>query len=297
MAIAAPLERERRLSNVVGLAAIAAGFLLAVSGAMSLVGPQSKVNETTLGLITTNKRLGLDVAGAGVALLGWIGVAAALVFLSDAARARTPDGRGGFVRVLGIIGPVVAGVIGVFTAIVVGAKAHDFVTQGVQSYQQANTLLSGTFVLVLQLLTNVGGLLVAVAFVLVSLSAMRVGLLTRFMGYLGIFAGVLVVFFPIPIPVIQAYWLIAVGYLISGRWPSGVPPAWRTGRPEPWPTSAEVREQRQKAMADRRGGGGSPAPRRGLFAPRPAPEPVAQEPKPARPSRATTPKRKRKRRK
>jgi hypothetical protein len=298
MAIAAPLEREKRLSNPVGIAAIAAGFLLAVSGAMQLVGPQSKVNETTLGLITTNKRFGLDIGASVAAMLGWACVAVALVFLADAARARTVDGRGGFVRVIGIVGPALAGVIGLFTAIVVGAKAHDFVTHGVQSYQQANQLLSGTFVLVLQLLTNVGGLLVAISFVLVSLNAMRVGLLTRFMGYLGIFAGVLVVFFPIPIPVIQAYWLIAIGYLISGRWPSGVPPAWRTGKAEPWPTNAEVREQRQKAMAERRGGRPAPAPRRGLFAPRPAPpEPVAPEPQAARGTRATTPKRKRKRRK
>jgi hypothetical protein len=299
MAIAAPLDRERRLRNVVGLAAIAAGFLLAVSGALQLVGPQSKVNETTLGLITTNKRLGLDIGASVVALIGWACVAAALAFVADASRARTPDGRGAFVRWLGIAGPLIAGVIGLATAVVVGAKAHDFVTQGVQSYQQANQLLSGTFVLVLQLLTNVGGLLVAVAFVLVSLGAMRVGLLTRFMGYLGIFAGVLVVFFPIPIPVIQAYWLIAIGYLISGRWPSGVPPAWSTGKAEPWPSNAAIREQRQKAMAERRGGGGGGgAPRRGLFAPRPAPpEPVAPEPQAARGTRATTPKRKRKRRK
>jgi hypothetical protein len=297
MAVAAPLDREKRLSNVVGIAAIVAGFLLAASGALQLVGPQAKVNETTLGLITTNKRIGLDIGGAVVALVGWACVAAALAFLSDASRARSADGRGGFVKVLGIIGPVLAGVIGVFTAVVVGAKAHDFVTQGVQSYQQANQLLSGTFVLVLQLLTNVGGLLVAVSFVLVSLNAMRVGLLTRFMGYLGIFAGILVVFFPIPIPVIQAYWLIAIGYLISGRWPTGVPPAWRTGKAEPWPSNAAIREQRQKAMAERRGGGNGVAPRRGLFA-RPAPPaPVAPEPQASRGTRATTPKRKRKRRK
>ena len=302
MAVAAPLDRENRLRNVIGIAAIAAGFLLAVSGAMQLVGPQSKVNETTLGLITTNKRLGLDIGASVVALFGWACVAAALAFMADAFRARSSDGRGGFVKWLAIAGPLIAGVIGLGTAIVVGTKAHDFVTQGVQSYQQANQLLSGTFVLVLQLLTNVGGLLVAIAFVLISLNAMRVGLLTRFMGYLGIFAGVLVIFFPIPIPVIQAYWLIALGYLISGRWPTGVPPAWRTGKAEPWPSNAEIREQRQKAMAERRGGGGGGggggAPRRGLFAPRPAPpEPVTPAPQASRGTRATTPKRKRKRRK
>jgi len=59
---------------------------------------------------------------------------------------------------------------------------------------------------------------------------MRVGLLTRFMGYLGIFTGVLVLF-PIgsPVPVVQGFWLLALAYLFSGRWPNGVPPAWRSG--------------------------------------------------------------------
>ncbi len=83
---------------------------------------------------------------------------------------------------------------------------------------------------------------------LVALQAMRVGLLTRFMGYLGIFTGVLVLF-PIgsPVPVVQGFWLLALAYLFSGRWPNGVPPSWRSGRAEKWPSSAELREQRMKA--------------------------------------------------
>jgi hypothetical protein len=115
---------------------------------------------------------------------------------------------------------------------------------------------------------------------------MRVGLLTRFMGYLGIFTGVLVLF-PIgsPVPVVQGFWLLALGYLFSGRWPTGIPPAWRSGRAEPWPSSAAMREQRMKAA----GGGG-----RGKPAPTPAPQTVGA-PAPGR-TRSATPKRKRKRR-
>ena len=79
---------------------------------------------------------------------------------------------------------------------------------------------------------------------LVSLHAMNAGLLTRFMGYLGMFAGALVLFQIIQVPVVQAYWLVAVAYLISGRWPTGIPPAWRSGRAEPWPSSAELRARR-----------------------------------------------------
>ena len=84
----------------------------------------------------------------------------------------------------------------------------------------------------------------AVAFVLVALQAMNVGLLTRFMGYLGMFAGALFLFQITQVPVVQCFWLLALAYLLSGRWPTGVPPAWRTGRAEPWPSSAEVRAQR-----------------------------------------------------
>ena len=42
----------------------------------------------------------------------------------------------------------------------------------------------------------------------------------------------------VPIPIVEAYWLLALAYLFSGRWPSGVPPAWASGRAEPWPSAA-----------------------------------------------------------
>jgi len=129
-----------------------------------------------------------------------------------------------------------------------------------------------------------GTLLLAVAIVMVSLGAMRVGLLTRFMGYLGIFVAVLQMgFIPTPVPIVQCFWLFGIAYLLSGRWPSGMPPAWRTGQEEPWPSAAELREQRA-----RESNGGKPSPK-------PAREPVAAPV--TRGTRATTPKRKRKRRK
>src|SRR5437588_4168859 len=100
-----------------------------------------------------------------------------------------------------------------------------------------------------------------------SLNARRVGLLTRFMGYLGIFTGVLVLF-PIgsPVPVVQGFWLIALGTLLYGRWPTGMPPSWRSGRAEPWPSSQQLREQRIRASG--RDGRGKPSAT-------PAPEAVA----------------------
>ena len=56
-----------------------------------------------------------------------------------------------------------------------------------------------------------------------------------------------------PLPVVQCFWMLMLSILFLGRWPSGNPPAWRTGKAEPWPSSAELREQRKKAAAEARG--------------------------------------------
>src|SRR5204863_7107233 len=132
-----------------------------------------------------------------------------------------------------------------------GVQAHQFVTHGSQTYPQAHHLMSAPILAVFQILDYGGELLLAVSFVLVSMQAMRVGLLTRFMGYLGIIAGVLVLFVITPVPIVQAYWLVALGVLFAGRWPSGMPPSWQTGRVERWPSSQELREQRAGSATGR----------------------------------------------
>jgi hypothetical protein len=87
------------------------------------------------------------------------------------------------------------------------------------------------------------------AFVIISLNAMRLGLLTRFVGIMGIAAGVFLVI-PVlsPLPIVQSFWLIAVAYLMSGRWPSGVPEAWTSGEARPWPSQQELREERERRL-------------------------------------------------
>jgi hypothetical protein len=40
----------------------------------------------------------------------------------------------------------------------------------------------------------------------------------------------------VPLPIVQIFWLAALGFILLGRWPGGAPPAWRTGQAEPWPT-------------------------------------------------------------
>src|SRR5215208_6708123 len=74
---------------------------------------------------------------------------------------------------------------------------------------------------------------------------MRTGLLTRFMGVLGIICGAALVLLP-QNPII-VFWLLALAVLFARRWPQGMPPAWETGRAEPWPSAAEVAEQKAAA--------------------------------------------------
>ncbi len=280
--------------------ATAGGVLLVAALAIQSTGAHTTVSELTLDLITVNKRVPLDQIGSALNLLGLLAVALTLTFLLSAARARRPEMKD-YIKYAAIAGAVIAGLSGLVYFIVIAVKSHQFVTQGAQTYPQANSLTKGGVLPIVQILAPLGSLLLAIGFVLISLNAMRVGLLTRLLGYLGVFAGVL---FIIPFgafgQAIQAGWLLTIAYLISGRWPNGVPPAWVSGRAEPWPTAQEAREQRIRATG--RSGRAAPAPApagRGMWggrrAPAPAPEPAPDTTQSAR-TRSTTPKRKRKRR-
>lgn len=153
-----------------------------------------------------------------------------------------------------IVGPIMLAVAELTLQIGISIKAHDFVGGKDLSTHAAHEALQGGLILASQILRQVGLLLVAFSFVLIAINAMRVGLLTRFMGILGMIVGGL---FIIPVgsnlPVVQAFWLVAIGVLILDRWPgpAGRPPAWAAGRAMPWPTQQELREARE---------GGTPRP-------------------------------------
>ena len=95
-----------------------------------------------------------------------------------------------------------------------------------------------------------GSFALGFAFVMLAMNAMRVGLLTRFMGVLGMIVGAT---FVLPLDqqgIIRSFWLVALGFLIVGRWPSGVPPPGRRAARSPG------RAPRRRAMR----GGRAPLP-------------------------------------
>lgn len=198
------------------------------------------------------------VIAIGYVALGW-----ALTYLAVATRARRPE----FPRFIVYV-PLVAGVLQAISTVLASVATNgaiaDFLA-GERTVDAALDITTSGFGVFATLLGLPGALGLAVGLVLIAMNAMKVGLLTRFMGVLGIITGALQILpFGGPLPVVQCFWLVMLSILFSGRWPNGTPPAWRTGRAEPWPSSAEVRAARQRAAAERRGE---------VF-PEPEPEPV-----------------------
>jgi hypothetical protein len=222
------------------------------------------------------------LAASGLVALGSIALGWALTYLAVATKARRPE----FPKILVYL-PIVAAVLNgiyVLTSELSRARGFDKLLNGSGTVDAVLDLSADGFAIFAAIIGLPGTLGLALALVFVSLNAMRVGLLTRFMGVLGMITGALLVLpFGGPLPVVQCFWLLMLSALFFGRAPSGVPPAWRTGDAEPWPTSAQVREQRQRAAAERRGE---------TWDPPPTAEPVAAGSSPS----ASARKRKRKRR-
>jgi hypothetical protein len=282
------LAWEARARTRQTIVAALAGLLLVAAAIIQLSGTHTKVEELTLDLITEHKRFPIDLIGAIVNSIALGLVAWTLSYLFQVSRARNAELRD-FLRWLAIVGGGLSAISAVIYAIVIASKANEFVKGCCQTYVQAHHLTSSGLVIALPLIAQFASLILTAGFVMIALNAMRVGLLTRFMGYLGIFAGVLVLF-PIgsPVPVVQGFWLLALAYLFSGRWPSGVPAAWRTGQIEKWPTSAEMKSARL--------GQPNPKPKKPKAEPEPEAEAEVIGASGAARTRATTPKRKRKRR-
>lgn len=267
----------------------AAGAVLVLGGGIGLVTTlsSSKTDELTSQLLFYDHHSSSLLLATIVAGLGSICMIAPLVFLFRATKARRPQ-LPNVALITAWFGPIAAGVGQIALQVVLLDKAHAFATTGAQTYAQAKHLTDEGILKAMQGLVLAGQLSLGFAFVIISLNAMRVGLLTRFMGVLGIIVGVLFVIPLGTLQVVQPFWLLTLTALFLGRWPNGVPPAWQTGKAEPWPTQQELREERDKAKAAQLKAAGTAEPEA-----EPEPAAAAASAGPAHPS---SKKRKRKRR-
>jgi hypothetical protein len=256
-----------------------AGFLESLANAVETgpIGTQPSVKGAIFAYYDENA---LTIIGSAtvraVALLalGW-----AVTFLAAATRARRPELLR-LVVYLPIVGAALAAISTIAGAVGTISAISTFL-DGPRTVDAARDVGGGSLLVTAEILGQIGPLALVAGLFLVTLNAMRVGLLTRFLGFLGIISAVLTILPLMPLPVVQSFWLVAVGLLMLGLVRGGLPPAWRTGRAEPWPSAAEA-AQRRRAAEDVK---------QGIVRPEPDPQPV-----PAGRAHPSSKKRKRKRR-
>jgi hypothetical protein len=273
-------EAERR--PLAAAATFGAGFLTLAGGVAAAIAYRDFPKDSSSRVIFYHDHALSLLLVAIVLGIAALLLAVTLDYLFRAVKARRPE-LPTVARFAALFGPIAVAVGQIVQQVVITSKSADYVKTD-QTYQGAKHVLEADPILAAAILRQAGVLALGFAFVIICLNAMRVGLLTRFMGVLGIIVGVLFVI-PIgsPLPIVQAFWLMATGLLLAGRWPNGVPSAWELGVSVPWPSQQEAREAR-----DRERGLDPPSPKAA------APEPVAATPDgPVHPS---SKKRKRKRR-
>jgi hypothetical protein len=173
--------------------------------------------------------------------LGGLLAALALTYLFIAIRARKPGMTQALLIALAVGG--VAYFVGTITRQVArDISLSNFAGSGDHGTIAAHDAMAPPAYVVGSLFLYIGMLAMAIAFIIVCLNAMRVGLLTRFLGVLGMLAGLLFIVQVTALPVVQAVWLVALGATLLG-WIRR-PPAWDSGKAEPWPTRQEQLEAR-----------------------------------------------------
>lgn len=142
-------------------------------------------------------------------------------------------------RILIVAGPILFAICSIWFQFRQAHAADQFLAGSIKTNKHAEDVLrdATTAVAGLSLAASIAS---GLATILVSLNAMRAGLLSRFMGVLGMILGALFVLPLIASPIIQLFWLLALGALFLGVWPGGGRgPAWETGEATPWPTAAD----------------------------------------------------------
>jgi hypothetical protein len=238
--------------------------------------------------------------GAGViTAIGTILLGPVLVYLYYAIKARRPQ-IPRIALILAVAAPLLAGAAGVARQAVLAHTADQFVAQPIRPATQAqkdalknaktaSEQLKATDALGRQAVAKkklqsgsvatvayvglIANLFLGTAFVLMGMHAMRSGILSKFMGVLGVIVGALTA---VPLlggaPVVQLFWLVAIGILFLNRWPQGRGPAWDAVESIPWPTAQDRRDAIAGPDAPARGQG------RGRGGWQRAPEPDEDEP-------------------
>ncbi|MGH2833757.1 MAG: hypothetical protein ACRDK2_13365 [Solirubrobacteraceae bacterium] len=203
------------------------------------------------------------IAGSALTAVALGLLTVCLLFLLSAVVHRRPE-TPALARPLVLAGGSVIALLSVANQIVLSIRRHQFVNTHNYSIHAVNVITHNTAYDIMAILTPLGGLALVAGMIMTMLGSVRVGLLPRWMGMVG---GVSAVLLLLPTPtfdLIPAFWLVALGILLMGRWPKGDPPAWAAGEARPWPSQTQIRSEQQAA---REAKGKGPRARQQLAAP------------------------------
>ena len=260
----AQLQWEARWARPVAVAAFVAAVALLAQVVLSQAGLENRpgVEAGPDALLSVDDRPGLFLASAVVQAIGLLLLVPVFLYLFRATLAREAAIPRWFVYLI-YVGPVLLALSTLIGAVDRIDLAHQFADRSYSfpgadpqddpnlrqcpairgdlgdacaeelARDNSNGLVFG--------LGFAGSIAVAFLFVMVPLRARRVGLVSPFMGILGVVAGALLVLPILPVGIVQAFWLGAMGALYLGYWPGGRGPAWESGEAEPWLTAAQKR--------------------------------------------------------
>jgi cytochrome bd-type quinol oxidase subunit 2 len=229
------LEWEARAGRLAGFASWFAAALIVVGLGYRIVGLPHGADNVQEFLPEVHAHESAFLVSGILTAVGMLAFIPPLFYLYNATRYRRPE-LPSVTRILIFLGPIVFAICSVWFQFRQAHAADQFVAGTVKTKKHAEDLLrdSTTAVAGLSLGASIG---TGLATILVSMNAMRAGLLSRFMGVLGVILGALFVLPLIASPIIQVFWLLALGALFLNLWPGGRGPAWETGEPEPWPSA------------------------------------------------------------
>ena len=266
------LEWEARTGRAAAYAAWLAAALIVAALAYRIAVLPHGANNVKQFLPDVEAHKGAFMVSAVLTALSMLAFIPPLLFLYEAVRFRRPE-TPVVARYLAIFGPVLFAICAVWFQFRQAHAADTFLHGAVQTNKHAEDVLRNatTAVAGLSLAASIAS---GLATILISLNAMRSGLLSRFMGVLGIILGALFVLPLVASPIIQLFWLIALGLLFLNVWPgNGRGPAWATGEPIPWPINQRFGPP--GGLDDRSGDEGAVDPEPDEPAALPAPNPRA----------------------
>jgi hypothetical protein len=253
------LSWEARVGRLVAIACFASAVFLIASLIYSSSTLNERTNDTVDGLYLLHAHKGQVFVTTVLQALSTALLAAPLWFLYKVTRFRRKELQP-LAKYLALIAPPAAAILSIIRQIQV-ADISDKVVARLSANplpphdanQIAKDQLAHGSVQLVGGLALAAGLGLAFAFIMIGLNAMRAGVLSRFMGIVGIIVGVL---FVIPllgsVPIVEVFWVGALGLLFLDRWPQGGRgPAWDSGEAIPWPTAQDRAAAIAAERADR----------------------------------------------